>query len=192
MTEKMTETRIYEAQFRDLDVEGLTMTGVAAPYNEQVVIGGLFTETLVPGCFAKSIREAARALPLMAMHEHRAIPIGKAVAWQDDDERLVGTWQFDTRAEAREFYRLVRDEFIGGLSVGFQPIQNRVSADGDLPHVDRIEARLFETSLAPIPAYAGAQVLATRTAGLPAVERPKTTPRLDEWRKWADSLRSGT
>lgn len=183
-----TEVRRWGVELRAS--EGRTIFGKAAPYGSPADVGP-FVETLHKGCMAKSIRESARALPLMAMHDHQSIPIGKAVAWHEEDDGLYGEWLTDTRAEAREFVRLVEADLLNGMSVGFLPIRSEWHHDGPKPSVDRYEARLLETSLTPVPSYPDARVLALRSAGSP--DDPRTaiipTPRLDECRSWLASLR---
>jgi HK97 family phage prohead protease len=193
MTEA-TEVRTFQTtgyQFR-AEAEGRTMVGLVAPYNTINDIGP-FTETLKPGVFAKSIREAARNLPLHVMHRHNEIPVGLATRWEEAVEGLLGEFRFDTRADAAEAARLAEEGFLGALSVGFLPLPKGSDWDlsGDKPHTDRREARLLETSLCSVPALDGSRVLAVRSAGIP--ENPETrivpTPRKDEVRAWLESLR---
>lgn len=182
------EVRSLQVEFRKQS--NRTLVGRVATYGRTYDIGP-FTEVLRPGVFKKSIAQAARALPLLTMHNHESVPVGKAVQWEDTDEQLVGHWQFDTRAEALEAARLADEGYLSGLSVGFAPINTRWDDSGDKPHAERIEARLLETSMIPVPAYADAGVLAVRSAGHP--EKPGLrvvpTPRLDELRAWFDTLK---
>jgi HK97 family phage prohead protease len=179
-------------EFRTAEVEGRTMVGLVAPYNTVNDIGP-FTEPLKPGVFAKSIREAARNLPLHVMHRHNEIPVGMAVRWEEATEGLLGEFRFDTRADAQEAARLAEEGFLGALSVGFLPLPDGSTwdLDGPKPHVDRIQARMLETSLCSIPALEGSRVLAMRSAGIP--EKPTTvivpTPRLAEAKAWLESLK---
>jgi HK97 family phage prohead protease len=188
MTKQAPEQRAFQVEFRKQ--ANRQMTGLVATYGKVYAVGG-FTERLMPGVFAKSIKEAARALPLLTMHDHESIPIGKAVKWDDNEERLLGTWQFDTRAEAVEAARLAEEGYLTGLSVGFLPIQSRWDDSGDKSHVDRYEARMLETSMVPVQAYSDAGVLAIRSAGHP--ERSGLivvpTPKLLEAKALLASLR---
>ena len=181
-----TEVRRMPVEFRKQSAR--TMTGQVATYGRLYDVGP-FTERLLAGVFAKSITEAARALPLHVNHTHDQIPVGRAVAWEDTDEALLGTWEFDTRAEAVEAARLADEGLLSGLSVGFNPLQSRWSyaeGPGAKDHVDRLECRLLETSLCSVPAYEDAGVLAVRSAGNP--ERPGSIivprPGLDAARAW--------
>jgi HK97 family phage prohead protease len=189
----ITETRKFHTDL--LGSEGRTIVGLAAPYNVKTVVAGMFGEVLLPGVFRKSTTEKAKNLPLMVMHKHAEMPIGRAVAWEEAPQGLLGTWEFDTREEARETYRLVEERYLQGLSVGFDPIQNRVEADGDMPLVYRVEARLLETSLCPFGQYNEAQVIATRTWGAPNVPAaaPAAAPRpeWERWSKWYDQIKAG-
>jgi HK97 family phage prohead protease len=188
MTKPASEVRAYPVEFRRQS--NRQMTGLVATYG-RVYDVGVFTETLHPGVFKKSIAESARALPLLTMHDHESIPVGRAVKWDDDEERLLGTWEFDTRAEAVEAARLAEEGYLTGLSVGFLPILSRWDETGEKPHTDRHEARLLETSLVPVQAYSDAGVLAIRSAGHPerAGLAVVPTPRLLEARALLDSLR---
>ena len=180
------------AQFR-ASVEGRHMVGLVAPYNVTADVGP-FTETLKPGVFKKSIAQAARSLPLHVLHKHDEVPVGVAVSWDDTPEGLYGDFRFDTRADAQEAARLAEEGLLGALSVGFLPLEphgSKWSRGGGKPHVDRIEARLLESSLCSVPVYEGAGVLAMRSIGVPGDDSSLIvpTPRLDETRAWLESLK---
>lgn len=184
------EVRAYglNAEFRG-SAEGKHMIGLVAPYNVAADVGP-FTETLRPGVFAKSVRQAARNLPLHVLHKHDEIPVGKATAWEETDEGLVGSFAFDTRADAQEAARLAEEGLLSALSVGFVPLDphgSRWNTTSKKPHVDRLEARLIEASLCSVPVYEQAGVLSMRSIGVPG--EPVPTPRLDEMQAWLDSLK---
>lgn len=178
------EIRVLRMEVREAEKERRTVTGLAVPYNEATPIGGAYVEVMAPGCFRKSIQEAARGLPLMAIHSRDKWPVGKSVAWEETPSGLIGTWEFASTREADEAYSMVSDGFVTGLSVGFMPIQSDVNFDNDVPMVTRREARMLETSLVPSPQYASAQITLVRTAG---VQRPKP-PRLEEWKRRMSGL----
>lgn len=183
------EVRAYPVEFEKQ--ANRTMTGRVATYGRTYDLG-VFTEVLRPGVFRKSIGESARALPLLTMHDHSSIPVGKATRWEDTEEALVGHWQFDTRAEAVEAARMAEEGYLSGLSVGFAPINTRWDDGGDKPFAERIEARLLETSMIPVPAYEDAGVVAVRSAGHPEVPglRVVPKPRLAEARAWLAQIKS--
>lgn len=176
------EARVYPIEVRDVDDAAKVMRGVAAPYNEPTPIKGLYLEVLAPGVFAKSIREAAKNLPLLSFHDHGSWPVGKALRWEESPAGLIGEWQFAPTEEGEKAWELAREGFVSGLSVGFQPIDSHTEPGTDTRPVTitRKVARLYETSMVTAPAYAGAQILMVRTAG------PKRShPHADMWREWA-------
>lgn len=182
------EVRQYPVEYQKQS--NRTMIGIVARYNRVYDLRA-FTETLLPGVFAKSITEAARALPLHVNHQHSDVPVGRTLSWEDTPEHLIGTWEFDTRADAVEAARQAEEGYLTGLSVGFNPLQTRWDASGDKPHADRIEARLLETSMCSVPGYDDAGVLAVRSMGNP--EMPGLvvvpTPRLLEAKAWLAGIR---
>jgi HK97 family phage prohead protease len=177
-----------EARAVDDDSGRRLITGLAAPYNVETPIGGVYLEVLAPGVFKRSIKNMAasgKAMPLHMFHDTKTWPVGKAVGWEDTERGLVGTWEIIPEGVdevADKAYRMAQDDFINGLSVGFQPIRSDIDPGTDTrpPRVTRLEARMFETSMVSAPAYAGAQITLVRTAGL-KVNRPH----LDRWRDWA-------
>lgn len=184
----MTEVRHLEgSQLRAETVaDRHHIVGRLVPYNVEAVIAGRFVESILPGCFRKSIAESARRLPLMVSHNYEQLPIGSAVEWSDQDDGLYGRWEMADTAQAREVFGLVADEHLSGLSVGFMPVKSDWEFN-DLPTLDRVarrEARLLESSLTPVPTWADAQVLLTRTAE----GRVKTTPRADAYRQWLKTV----
>lgn len=188
-TNEATEVRRWHTELRE--AESNVVYGWLCAYDHTYDLGA-FTEELAPGVFRKSVTEAARALPLLTLHDHESIPVGKAMEWNDSDEGLQCRWQMDTRAQAQETLRLVKEGYLDGLSVSFFPLQTHWDTDRDKPHARRVEARLLEVSLVPVPAYGDARVLATRSAGIPDLPdtRIVATPRLNEAKAWLESLRN--
>lgn len=166
------EVRTYPAlEFRDVQQSesGRYLEGRAVPYGQFTDVGW-YMEQMVQGVFAKSIREAARGLPLLVWHNNQTFPIGVSESWKDGSDGLDGVWRIDTKDDlANEAARKASEGFMVGMSVGFAPIDDdpnattiELDADG-LMWVTRNEARLLETSLTPTPAYAGAQVQLVRS-----------------------------
>ncbi|GIG69737.1 HK97 family phage prohead protease [Phytomonospora endophytica] len=178
----------------------VVLEGRAVPYGvaEQVSDEyGTYFETIAPGAFRKSTKEAARALPLMLWHDHDAFPIGRAIAWREELDGLYGAWELDSSPRAQEAGRLAREGLLTGLSVGFAPMAGRSTVDpatrDSLARVVHHEGRLLETSLCAVPAYAGAGVTLVRTAGRPVGGQrtgpaPAPRPALAEWQNWRANL----
>jgi HK97 family phage prohead protease len=178
------ERRVFATEIRSR--EGRFVEGIAAPYDSETPIGSQYVEVLARGLFNKSIREAALNLPLHVFHDTSTYPVGRAVEWDDRPDGLYGVWEMDSSDEAKRAVEAAESRMVGGLSVGFSPIQSDVKpGDETTPtRVIRKEARLVEVSMVSTPAYAGAVITLVRTAG------PRTPrPHFDKWKKWADRLK---
>jgi HK97 family phage prohead protease len=117
-------------------------------------------ERFTAGSLTRSIGERGHRLKLFHAHNHdRAI--GRAVEWRPDD--AAGCWaQFRIAATPAgdEVLTEVQEGMLDAFSVGFRPIRMRRGPDGAR---EVLEAALHEVSIAPVGAYDGARVLATRT-----------------------------
>jgi hypothetical protein len=198
------EARIYPTGFeiRSLDAtESLRkLAGRAVPYNAPTDLG-TFTEEIATGAFAKSIREAARSLPLHLFHgdlpkaggsDATPWPIGMASEWRERPDGLHGVWDLDDHPDAQRAARMARDGQLPYLSVRFSPLPNKTELryNGDRPHMIRREARLVSTSLVSTPAYLGAQVDWVRSAE--QVARPGAPgTALAEWAKYLEQIKAG-
>jgi len=164
-----------------------TISGRAVPYGTWANSGYRLV-SFAPGSLDKSIKEAARSLPLLLWHDDRSWPIGSAVDWQSGPDGLDGTWRLDDSPEAQRAGRMARDGFLTGMSVGVVPVRSDhdFARDWDLDNeaqMDRVtyqEARLVETSLV----YAGvfADALVTFVGHGAARQRPDR-PALAHWRE---------
>lgn len=160
-------------ELQDVETDGRRISGRAVPYGTFASIGW-FAEQHAPGSFAKSIREAAKKLPLLLWHDNRSFPVGVSDEWDDNDAGLDCTWLIDRSEEAERAADLADKGMLTGLSIGFAPIRSEWEYvdDGDwdpnrgidgMDKVTRLESRLLEVSLTPTPAFAGAQVTQVRS-----------------------------
>lgn len=185
MKREATEVRSWPVELRSQ--QGRKMTGRLVTYSREYDLGR-FTEEYSHGCFRKSISEAAKYQPLFLEHGHQKIPVGKAIGWSDDEAALYGTWEFDTRAEALEAARLVDNKILGGLSVGYRPIQTSwVPRSDGRHHAIRREAAMVETSLCSLPALDDAGVISIRSLGRPD---GLDTPKLNEAKAWLQEVKA--
>lgn len=192
ITTEPTETRLLTgAELRVAD-EGTerALSGRLVPYGVWAPIGGRFEEQMAPGVFNQSIKQAARALPLLMLHNHRSIPVGKAVEWDDRDDGLHGRWLMADTPEARSAHQLAEDEYMTGLSVGFQPNAKQdvweMHEPPDLCRVTRRNARLLEASLVPVPTWPQAVLTHTRSS---VAERGSLFPYRNAWAEWLETIR---
>lgn len=195
------EARVFGLELREVETtDSLSMMrGMAVPYGEWANIGW-FMESFVAGSLAKSIREAARRLPLNLFHDNRSFPIGSADEWTEESRGLFGTWRLDDSTEAQRAAKLAEKGDLTGLSIEFAPIRSKWTEAHDwnpdlgpdhLDKVERLEARLGAVALCQTPAYVSAGVQLVRSAD--ALQRRQTqgTPVLDEMRRRTAELRGG-
>lgn len=186
-------------QLRDVETtDTLTrLAGRAVPYGEDADIGW-FLESFAAGSLGKSIKEAARALPLLMFHDDRSFPIGAAESWDEKSDGLYGVWRLDRGDTAQRAAQLAKDGFLNFMSIRFQPIRSMwtyaedFAPDLGAAHKDTVlrqEARLLETSLVSTPAYAGAAVEWVRS-GEPMRKRAGSRRAADAWRAELERLRA--
>ncbi|MFM2437359.1 MAG: hypothetical protein RLZ55_168 [Actinomycetota bacterium] len=180
---------VLGAEFRVVDTEARTVTGKAAPYDTWTPIGGSYFESLAPSVFEKSIKERGDRVPLMLHHQHRAMPIGKAVEWDSQPDGVYATWEIAPTDDADEAYRMMRDGFLTGLSVGFRPVKNDIDTSGEVMKVRRVEAVLLEVSAVSIAAYEDATITLVRSRGQ-SLERSKEHLNREAYKRWLESVRS--
>lgn len=153
--------------------DGMTISGLAIPYGAIVTIRGetpkAYDETFTLGAFRKTLRERNKPVPLLKSHDYKDWAIGGAEDLTETPEGLVGTWRLSDTERGREAATLIQDGVLGGLSIGFEPLANRVTpgterrAGRDL--VERTEVKLREVSLCTFPAYELAGVTGQRSLG---------------------------
>ena len=150
-----------------------SITGRVVPYNVPTDVGW-FVESFARGAFTSSLVKVPQ-VPLLLFHDNRSFPIGHAVAWDDRPDGLHGQFKLAMTPVAQQAGQMARDDFLTGMSVGFGPVRSSWSyaADWDpdkgVDHMDRVvrhEARLFEVSLTPTPAYAEAHVYDVQASAL--------------------------
>lgn len=168
------------------------LAGRAVPFDTWANSGYRLVR-FAPGSLDKSIKEAARSLPLLLWHDDRSWPIGSAVEWRASAAGLDGVWALDESPEAQRAGRMARDGFLTGMSVGVVPVRSDhdFAREWDLDNeasMDRVtynEARLVETSLVYAGVFADAQV--TFVAHASRRERP-ARPALAQWQDWRATL----
>lgn len=203
VTLRAPEVRTASAALELVDVEAdnRRISGRAVPYNTFTSIGW-FAEQHAPKSFAKSIREAARKLPLLMWHNNQTWPVGVSEEWDDNDNGLDCTWLMDSSEEAERAADLAEKGMLTGLSIGFAPIRSEWEyvADEDwdpnrgvdgMDKVTRLESRLLEVSITPTPAFAGAKVSQVRSREQRR-EMPNhelTFPKREAWAQWLEQNR---
>jgi HK97 family phage prohead protease len=162
-------TSLLELELRE---DGRTLAGRVMPYGVKARIGG-YTEMFRPGAFADA---DPTQIPLLAVHDHESLPIGRALSLTDGPAGLDAELRVSETRTGDEVLTLVRDGAATGLSVGFIPVEDRWNATKTT--VERVRARLMEISITAFPAYQDARILAVRDAGderLGATRTPRLT-----------------
>jgi uncharacterized protein len=176
------------------------LEGRAVPFGEWGHVrtnAGEFMERHAPGSFKRSTQQSGRHAPLMLFHDSRSFPIGHAEEWRHDDDGLHGVWSLNDTDAAQTAAALAANGDLRGLSVGFDPLDDRWNDPADWPGgrapnmdwVTQHQNRLVEVSVTPAPVFTSAEVLAVRSRG-PRHPAPPATPHLDRYRAMFDALRS--
>jgi HK97 family phage prohead protease len=150
-----------------------SLSGVVVPYNQEADVG-FMVESFDRGAFTGSLVQRSN-VPLLLWHDHQSFPIGHAVEWDDRPEGLWGLFVLAMSPVAQVAGQHARDDDLTGMSVGFSPIRSTWHYAHDwnphlgpdhMDHVTRHEARLYEVSLTPTPAYDAARVLEVQADSL--------------------------
>jgi len=199
------EQRIQTFEIREVETNaGKTkLSGVAVPYDTPADIGW-FLEDHAPGSFAKSIKEAARGLPLTLFHDDHALDshIGVATEWTEEAKALRGVWALDDGPIAQRAAKLATPDkdgnaVLGYMSIRFAPVRSEWTYAEDwnpdlgADHKDRVrrlESRLLATSLVSTPAFVGAKVEWVRSSER-ARTREATGREVDAWLGWVTEMR---
>ena len=165
--------KLYRVSHADLEVrsdgDGRTVAGIAVPYDDPVEIRtGLstFTEVFRRGAFAKTISERGPAkVKFLLSHDTRKLPLGRAVELREDAAGLFAEFRVSKTTEGDDALESIRDGALDALSIGFEPVKDRWNKTRDF--VERLEAKLFEVSATPFPAYENAAIVGVRADGSP-------------------------
>jgi hypothetical protein len=168
-----TELRVRDAEAEG-EGDGRTLVGLAVPFDTEIDVSDWwddYTEVFRKGAFARTIENRSRPVPLLDHHQRRALGIGRATSLVETDAGLEAEFHLTEGVQAAdEVLALVLDDALGGLSIGFEPIQHREvkglhrdpPSERDL--IERTEVALREVSVCNFPAFAGAGVTGVRDA----------------------------
>ena len=162
--------RPEQLRTRDGEDGSLELDGIAVPWDDPIEYGGI-TERFQRGAITP---DDAIGRPLLWAHD-RAEPIGHIVAANDTPVGLTVTAVVQPTARGRDAITLLRGGSLRGLSVGFQPVDQKNTPTG----ITYTRAALAELSVTPLPAYAAAAVTATREEETPVAEGTVETREVD-------------
>jgi len=171
-TQDVTRCLPFEIRSAQEDVDGLTMTGYAAVFNQTARIDtweGQFDEVIRPGAFRDSLRERTPAL--MFDHGNHPlignIPIGRYSDVHEDDNGLHVTARFHNNWLTEPIRDAIRDGSVTGMSVRWftDDVQDKwTRRSGKVPFREIMKATVPEMGPVVFPAYAGTDV-AVRSLG---------------------------
>lgn len=149
----------------DLEIrgDGRTVYGIAVPFDQVARVNdgrGPYDEVFRMGAFRETIinRSGAR-VKLMANHDAKRFPVGRATSLREDPAGLVGEFHVSATRDGDEALELVRDGVLDSFSVGFTPVKHQRNREGV---VERLAVALREVSVVAFPAYAGAAIAGVR------------------------------
>lgn len=137
------------------DGDGLTLSGVAVPFNREYAMFDDYSEVIDPDCdFGTRDVKLAR--------EHGAL-IGRITEQKREADGLHITARIADTAQGREVADLVREGVYDAFSIGFKPVTNTIERrDDGTTVVHRTSVDLFEVSVTGIPAYPAAKITGQR------------------------------
>jgi HK97 family phage prohead protease len=141
---------------READDGTAVLEGRVVPYNVSATIGGAFAERFAPGSVDPADLMGA---PILWNHD-RAEVVGHITEATEADDGPHIVAQLIPTSRGRDAILALRHKSVRGLSVGFEPIEQTWSDDNTT--VTRTKVRVREVSVATIPAYPDAEVLAVR------------------------------
>lgn len=159
-------TNLARAFAADIEIRsdgtGRTVHGIVVPFGRTARVsdgGPSYEEGFERGAFAKTIAERGDKVKLLAQHDWRTWPLGRATLLREDAGGLYGEFHVSSTRAGDEALELVRDGAIDSFSVGFSPIKH-VKRDRV---TWRTEVGLREASLVTFPAYETALVGGVRS-----------------------------
>jgi HK97 family phage prohead protease len=143
----------------------LVLDGVAAVFDSETTIGGMFREVIRSGAFSKTLGESDQ-LALVNHDTTRTLARRSAgtLDLSESDDGLPATIRMsDQITDHRDtFLRTERKEY-KGMSFGFEVVKDRwtrARSDEELDLREILEVRLFEVSPTPFPAYEATELQA--------------------------------
>lgn len=148
-------------ELRAIRAEGTppTATGYAVLFNRSTDIGGMWTEEIAPGAFAKSLGE--RDVIAIRSHETARI-VGRkgagTLVLREDDKGLAFENELPDTNDGRDLAVLIDRRDIAGMSFGFIATKQMWDDTVSPPKRTIQEAELYEITYTAIPQYDDTEV----------------------------------
>lgn len=140
------------------DTDTPEISGYAAVFNQDADIAGLFTESIKPGAFKRSLEQSD---DIKALFNHDTAKVlgatkNNSLELSEDSNglkfRLAPNLETST---GKDVYELVKRGDVDKMSFGFYIVEDRWSTKDGRDHREILEADLFEVSVVTFPAYSG-------------------------------------
>lgn len=136
---------------------GMTLEGVAVPFNQRYALFSDYAEVIDPDC------DFGTRKTVKVSREHGDL-IGKLTDMRSEADGLHVVAKLSDTESGREAAELVREGVYDGFSIGFRPVENRViDSDDGVTEVHRRKVDLFEVAVTGIPAYPAAEITGQRS-----------------------------
>lgn len=137
--------------------DGMTLEGVAVPFNQRYALFSDYAEVIDPDC------DFGTRKTVKVSREHGDL-IGKLTDMRSEADGLHVVAKLADTESGREAAELVREGVYDGFSIGFRPVENRViDSDDGVTEVHRRKVDLFEVAVTGIPAYPAAEITSQRS-----------------------------
>lgn len=177
MTSPSNERRALPAEIR---AKGRRLEGYVATFGAEARIAD-FTETILPGAFAASLRSGADILAL-ADHDPRSVLArtrSGTLRLSEDSHGLAFDLDIPDTSHGRDILTLAERGDLGGMSFGFAVPKGGEKWEGSRRELRNVDLREVSVVSAH-PAYEGTVVQARARVILP--------PRLAAARRWIETL----
>lgn len=157
--EKRSFTEGLELRFAQDGAESRTAIGYAVLYDSTTDIMGLWTETIAPGAFDKSLQQR----DVIAIHSHDSARIvgrknAGTLTLRSDAKGLAFENLLPDTSDGRDLAVQIDRGDIAGMSFGFRAAKQEWDDTVDPPHRNIVEAELFEITYTALPQYANTEV----------------------------------
>lgn len=153
------------------DGDGLTLAGIAVPFNTEYELFDGCREVIDPDCdFGERNVKLAR--------EHGEL-IGRITEQTREPDGLHITARIADTAQGREVAKLIREGVYDAFSIGFRPVKNTIEERDGVTVVHRTAVELFEISVTGIPAYPDAKITGQRHIDIDTTTDKEGTPMED-------------
>lgn len=151
--------KLSNVQIRDAGDGRLHITGII-PYNSISEDLGGYREIILPSAFTKTLKDGSEVYAL-ANHNTDCVlgnTRNQTLVLTSGPDGLLCEATLPTTSYAQDVYNLIKDDYVNGMSFGFQTIQHEWDGDDPKNPIDSIiEAKLIEVSyIVAFPAYAEA------------------------------------